>query len=260
MNISIVQYIDETKMAEQKAAIVNARNKEKQTEFSDVLSGAVDSLKQTDNASSNISQSTTNGATDVGEGSKRMNNAEANYIGCPEELFPYFEEAAETYQVDIELLLAIAKAESDFHTDSLSHSGAMGVMQLMPGTAEGLGVTDAFDARQNIMGGSQYIAGLLERYDGDKTLALAAYNAGSGNVKKYGGVPPFTETQNYVKKVLRYYEEANVPSVDKSSNEYVAEIKQELNNLLTTTISRMNLTTASIEQMIDILRHNQSNQ
>ena len=81
----------------------------------------------------------------------------------------------------------------------------MGVMQLMPATAESLGVTNAFDAYQNIMGGAKYISSLLTKYNGDVSLALAAYNAGSGNVAKYGGIPPFTETQNYVSKVIGYY-------------------------------------------------------
>ena len=75
----------------------------------------------------------------------------------------------------------------------------------MPFTAEELGVEQPYDAKSNIMGGAELIAKLLDKYDGNKTLALAAYNAGSGNVAKYGGVPPFKETQNYVKKVLGYY-------------------------------------------------------
>lgn len=118
-----------------------------------------------------------------------------------------FNEAAQTYQVDVNLLTAMAKQESNFQADATSSSGAMGIMQLMPATAEGLGVSDAYDAYENIMGGAKYISQLLERYNGDTSLALAAYNADSGNVAKYGGIPPFTETQNYVSKVLSYYEE-----------------------------------------------------
>ena len=104
-----------------------------------------------------------------------------------------FNEAASTYQVDVNLLKAMAKQESGFHADSTSSSGAMGIMQLMPETAKNLGVTDAYDPYQNIMGGAKYIRTLLDRYNGDTSLALAAYNGGSGNVKKYGGVPPFCE-------------------------------------------------------------------
>lgn len=120
----------------------------------------------------------------------------------------YFEEAAEKYNVDVKLLRAIAHAESNFNPNATSSSGAMGVMQLMPSTAKSLGITDAYNAYDNIMGGAKVIAEHLANYNGDVSLALAAYNAGSGNVAKYGGVPPFTETQNYIKKVLAYYEGA----------------------------------------------------
>ena len=129
-------------------------------------------------------------------------------LTCSEELERYFEEAAETYDVDVNLLKAIAKAESNFNPDATSGAGAMGIMQLMPTTVEELGIEDAYDAYDNIMGGAQIIAQNLERYDGDLSLALAAYNAGPGNVDKYGGIPPFEETQNYVTKVLEYYENA----------------------------------------------------
>lgn len=120
----------------------------------------------------------------------------------------YFEEAAAKYNVDVKLLKAIAHAESNFNPNATSSSGAMGVMQLMPSTAKSLGITDAYNAYDNIMGGAKVISQHLANYNGDVSLALAAYNAGSGNVAKYGGVPPFTETQNYIKKVLAYYEGA----------------------------------------------------
>lgn len=132
--------------------------------------------------------------------------ATTSAVTSPEDLEPYFKEAAETYGVDINLLKAIAKQESNFNPSATSSAGAMGVMQLMPSTAKGLGVSDAYNAHDNIMGGAKLISQNLKKYNGDLSLALAAYNAGGGNVDKYGGIPPFKETQNYVKKVLAYYQ------------------------------------------------------
>lgn len=130
---------------------------------------------------------------------------EASGLSCSAQLDAIFDEAAAKYGVDAKFLKAIAKCESDFSTECTSHSGAMGIMQLMPQTAASLGVTNAYDPYQNIMGGARYISEKLAQYNGDKSLALAAYNAGSGNVAKYGGIPPFKETQNYVAKVMAYY-------------------------------------------------------
>lgn len=125
-----------------------------------------------------------------------------------------FLEASRAYEIPIPVLKAVAKAESGFNFRAQSHCGAMGVMQLMPATARSLGVTDPWDPRQNIMGGSKYLRSMLNKYDGNLKLALAAYNAGSGNVDKYGGIPPFQETQNYVRKIYGYLkqsEEAYIP-------------------------------------------------
>lgn len=113
-----------------------------------------------------------------------------------------FSEAAKTYQVDEKLLKAIAYTESGFQSDVTSSAGAMGIMQLMPGTASAYGVSDPYDAYQNIMGGAAVLRKLLDMFGNNQTLAVAAYNAGCGNVQKYGGVPPFSETQAYVQKVL----------------------------------------------------------
>ena len=112
-----------------------------------------------------------------------------------------FDEASRTYGVSKSLLLAVAKQESNFDANSVSHAGAQGIMQLMPGTAKTLGVKNAFDPYENIMGGAKLLRDNIRSF-GSVPLALAAYNAGPGAVKKYGGVPPYKETQDYVKKIM----------------------------------------------------------
>ena len=112
-----------------------------------------------------------------------------------------FDEASRTYGVSKSLLLAVAKQESNFNPNSVSHAGAQGIMQLMPGTAKTLGVKNAFDPYENIMGGAKLLRDNIKSF-GSVPLALAAYNAGPGAVKKYGGVPPYKETQDYVKKIM----------------------------------------------------------
>ena len=124
-----------------------------------------------------------------------------------------FKKAAEKYHVSESLLKGIARAESNFNAKSVSSAGAMGVMQLMPATAKGLGVTDPYDPQQNIMGGAKCISQKIKEFNGDERMALAAYNAGSGAVKRYGGIPSYCKS--YVNKVQSYkkaYETAGAVS------------------------------------------------
>lgn len=116
------------------------------------------------------------------------------------------EKYAQKNNLDPDFIKAVVKQESGFNPDAKSKCGAMGLMQLMPQTAKGLGVVDAFDPEQNIEGGVKYLKSMLNRFNNDPKLALAAYNAGPGAVQKYGDIPPYKETQNYVKNILASYE------------------------------------------------------
>jgi soluble lytic murein transglycosylase-like protein len=116
-------------------------------------------------------------------------------------------QTAGKYQIDPALIKAIIMAESGYNPRAVSKKGAKGLMQLMPETAEELGVEDIFNPRQNITGGVQYFKHLVNRFNGDVKLALAAYNAGSRYVRNYNGVPPFKATRCYIKKVFKYYQQ-----------------------------------------------------
>lgn len=132
----------------------------------------------------------------------------AEYIAVPanQAYDDIVQEAAAHYDMDPNLIRAVMQAESAFHPYAVSRAGAEGLMQLMPSLADEMGVSNAFDPRENIFGGVRYLKRLLDYHDGNIDLALASYNAGPGNVERYGGVPPFRETRNYVhtiKQILK---------------------------------------------------------
>jgi hypothetical protein len=131
----------------------------------------------------------------------------------------YIIEAARKFDVDAALVSAVIKAESDYNPRIVSHKGARGLMQLMPATAKRFGVTNSFDPRENIHGGTRYLRWLLKKFDGNADLAVAAYNAGEGNVWKYDGVPPFRETVNYINRIAKHIRKAIENEVIPRTNE-----------------------------------------
>lgn len=124
---------------------------------------------------------------------------------APDEYDAYIREAAALYQIPAALVRAVIRVESNFNPRAISRANAQGLMQLIPATAERMLVRDPFDARQNVLGGTRYLRVLANLFNGNLQLTLAAYNAGEGAVIRYNGIPPYEETQAYVRKVLEYY-------------------------------------------------------
>lgn len=164
-----------------------------------------------------------------------------------------FKRASEKYGVSYDFLVAVAKAESDFNPKCVSSAGAKGIMQIMPYEAKELGVEDVYDAEQNIMASAKLLAAHLKKFNGDTTLAAAAYNAGSGRVKQYGGVPPFTETQNYVKKIAKYMKEG-VKAPDETVTVTPNKLSGDVTKSQSTAASESRQTTAQTTQTTSVVQ------
>jgi soluble lytic murein transglycosylase-like protein len=127
----------------------------------------------------------------------------ATPLRAPRQFHPFIEQAAARHSISASLIDAVMRVESAYNPRAVSRKGAQGLMQLMPDTATRFGVRDAFDPQQNVLGGAKYLSVLLAQFEGDVALACAAYNAGEQTVLRYGGVPPFRETQRYVERIRR---------------------------------------------------------
>lgn len=174
------------------------------TDFGSLLLGP-QAMNVKANIIKNTSAQTFNNAIKEINSTNAVQNVSQSSGTSKSQILSMISKVCEKHGVDEKLVKALIKQESGFNANATSKVGAMGLMQLMPATAKGLGVQDAYNPMQNVDGGVRYLKSMLNKYNGNIILALAAYNAGSGAVDKYDGVPPYPETQNYVKNILANY-------------------------------------------------------
>lgn len=247
MSITVVNYLDQelVNRIHEQAAARTAAASASSTEGADFAASLNESTK-----------ALSSGSTDSnGSSASTQTTSSASTVSSPQDYEAYFKEASETYGVATSILKSIAKAESNFNPSAVSKAGAIGIMQLMPSTAASLGVSNSYDARENIMGGAKYISQLLSRYQGNISLALAAYNAGTGNVDKYGGIPPFTETQNYVQKVLSYMN-GSFETDSSSSGIFglTGEARDTANEMLGNFFAANNISKSTLDILVSLLK------
>lgn len=261
MSITVLNYMDHALVSRINEQAAKRAEAAKQSNTDDFAAALADSTKAIENNQNTISTNTAVSDTSTVSTGQTAASSASSYTSS--ELDSIFEDAANTYGVSSIILKSIAKAESGFNPSAVSSAGAVGIMQLMPSTAAALGVSNSYDARENIMGGAKYISQLLSNYQGNISLALAAYNAGNANVDKYGGIPPFTETQNYVKKVLSYMEEfgSAVSNTVSSVSDQLSSIfnltgsaRDEANQMLADFFSSKNISKDALDILTAILK------
>lgn len=175
------------------------------TEFGNLLLGSQGMKVNASLLKNQQTQTLTNAIQELSSANNNISELNSGSINSKAQILDMVTMISDKYRVDDRLVKALIRQESGFNPNAKSKAGAMGLMQLMPATAKSLGVQNAFNPVQNVDGGVRYLKSMLERYNGNIILALAAYNAGPGAVDKYSGVPPYQETQNYVKNILANY-------------------------------------------------------
>jgi soluble lytic murein transglycosylase-like protein len=210
MDIQSLKILMEINAMQTLGSVQSSQNTNSSSLFSEFLGEVLQNTEKTKSINT-ISPIQYNGTSDVYKPTNLtiQNQAQATLTSGSTISSGYediIKKAAEKYNLPEKLISSVIKQESNFDATAISSAGATGLMQLMPGTAKYLGVTNPLDAEQNIMGGAKYLSQMLSQFNGNIETALAAYNAGPGTVNRYAGIPPYKETQNYVQKVMNNYQ------------------------------------------------------